>query len=231
VKLPEIKIDRPQRSPRDGRGDAPPTPPAENSSGRFDAKLIIDPTNTVPEASTSYKAVQLRRMMLQGGPAVSAMATPMDRVFLQVDNICVSFRMSSGSAGECETGADLDISIVDFASSRFELISQFGIADLGPVSPATANANGVQFSSRASLIVGHTYAVELTGGKVGILFIQRQLTPMQLAAEAKKRFGQNAIRIVSRLGGGTGPVGAGDVAGSAKSDALTYFELAFTTQQ
>jgi hypothetical protein len=81
------------------------------------------------------------------------------------------------------------------------------------------------------LTVGHTYAVQLTGGKIGILFIERQLTPMQLAAEAKKRFGRSAIRIVSRLGGGTGPVGVGDVAGSAKIDALTYFELAFSTQQ
>jgi hypothetical protein len=232
VKLPEIKIDRPQRYSREGRGDSQPAPTdKENSSGRFDAKLIVDPTNTVPEASTSYKAVQLSKLMLQGGAAVSALATPMDRVFLEVGTICVSFRMSSGSAGECETGADLDISIVDFASSRFELISQFGIADLGAITPATANANGAQFSSRVSLSVGHTYAVQLTGGKIGILFIERQLTPMQLAAEAKKRFGRSAIRIVSRLGGGTGPVGVGDVAGSAKIDALTYFELAFSTQQ
>jgi hypothetical protein len=186
----------------------------------------------VPQATATFKAVQLSKMMLRGGPAETASVTPMDRVFLEVGTICVGFRLSSGSGSECEAGADVDLSIVDFANSRFELIAQLGVADLGAVNPGAASLAGVQFGSRASLIVGHTYAVQLSGNRVGLMTVVRQLTPMQLAAEAKRRFGRSAIRIVSRLGGTTGAVEAGDVSGVARgSDALTYFELAFTAQQ
>ncbi|MCU1306393.1 MAG: hypothetical protein JWN45_1088 [Acidobacteriaceae bacterium] len=230
---PNIQTDRPGRGSRGG-GSSDVTPPAPPSASHFDAKLVIDPAVTVPQASQTFKAVQLSKMMLRGGPAEPTTVIPMDRVFLEVGTICVGFRLTSGSGSECETGADVDLSIVDFASARFELIAQLGIADLGPVTAGAANLAGVQFGSRASLIVGHTYAVQLSGNKVGLMTIVRQLTPMQLAAEAQRRFGRGAIRIVSRLGGSTGAVVPGDVSGSTTrgtSDALTYFELAFTAQQ
>jgi hypothetical protein len=181
----------------------------------------------VPQKTTLNKTVALTKLGLSGQIDSGALV-PLDRVYLEMSTICVGFRLSSGAAGNCEAGGDMDIMIDDFANSRYSINALNGIADLGMIDAATAKTAGANFSSRASLVLGHTYAVQLSSGKIGILKFSNSLTPRQLAAEANRKFGLNGIRIVKKLGfDSTGASQPGDVAGQISVDALMYFDITF----
>jgi len=202
---------------------------AERPMGRsrgINVQLAVDPAGTVKQKSATNKMVALTK----GGlwtPADGAPPAAAERVYLEMNTICAGFRMTSGAVVDCQGGADLDIAIEDLKSGRFTLNAAIGIADLGQVEPAHADARGASFSANAVLVLGHTYAVQLTGGKVGYVKFANSLTPRQLAAEAKRRFGLNGVRILRKLGGDTGSTGAGDTAGRVSADALMYLDMTF----
>ncbi|MEO5937254.1 MAG: CARDB domain-containing protein, partial [Terriglobales bacterium] len=193
--------------------------------GQITAQLVIDPGGAFKQRSTAYKSVALTKAGLS--TPVDAMPTAAERVYLEMNTICSGFRISSGAVVDCDAGADLDITIEDFKNSRFTLNAALGIADLGVVEPSRADAAGVLFNANAALVLGHTYAVQVSGGRVGYVKFSASLTPRQLAAQAKLRFGLNGVRILKKLGGDTGSTGAGDVAGRISADALMYFDMTF----
>ncbi|HUQ50208.1 MAG TPA: CARDB domain-containing protein [Terriglobales bacterium] len=226
--LPAIdNSDRPIRNNRFNKvsgGDADPTEEVVTRRGdSISAQLVVDPTNSVKQKSTAFKQVALTKVGL-GNPVD---VVPAERVYLEMSTICMGFRMTSGSVGDCEGGADLDISIEDFKTSRFALSAQIGVADIGVVEPNVASADSARFESRATLVLGHTYAVQMTGGKIGFVKFSASLTPRQLEAEARRRFGLNGVRILRKLGGDTGSTTVGDVAGKVSADALMYFDMTF----
>ncbi|HUS18787.1 MAG TPA: hypothetical protein VMZ25_03995 [Terriglobales bacterium] len=133
--------------------------------------------------------------------------------------------------GDCEGGAELDISIEDFANLRFALTALYGVADLGMADVASANIAGVHFEARSPLTLGHTYAVQLSGNRVGFVRFSASLTPRQMEAEARKRFGGLAIRILRKLGTDTGATQVGDVSGRISAEALMYFDMSFRMPQ
>ncbi len=188
------------------------------------AQLIIDPAGSNKQKTANYKTVALTKAGIAPADGVLAAA---ERVYLEMNTICSGFRLSSGAVVDCEAGADLDITIEDFKSSRFTLNATLGVADIGIVEPSRAAATGAQFNANATLILGHTYAVQMSGGRVGYVKFSASLTPRQLAAEAKLRFGLNGVRILKKLGGDTGSTNAGDVAGRISADALMYFDMTF----
>ncbi len=193
--------------------------------GGITAQLIIDPRGAFKQKSTAYKTVALTKAGLS--TPVDGMRAAAERVYLEMNTICSGFRLSSGAVVDCDAGADLDITIEDFKSSRFVLNAALGVADIGVVEPNRAEAADAQFNANATLILGHTYAVQMSGGRVGYVKFSASLTPRQLAAEAKLRFGLNGVRILKKLGGDTGSTGAGDVAGRISADALMYFDMTF----
>ncbi|HUS20009.1 MAG TPA: CARDB domain-containing protein, partial [Terriglobales bacterium] len=190
------------------------------------AQLVIDPGGSVKQRSTSNKMVALTKAGLVS-PADGLSSMPAERVYLEMNTVCSGFRMSSGAVVDCDGGADLDIAIEDFKSSGFSLNAALGVADLGIVDPNAADSTGARFNANASLVLGHTYAVQTTGGKIGYVKFSASLTPRQLEAEAKRRFGLNGVRILRKLGGDNGSTTAGDVSGRISQDALMYFDMTF----
>jgi hypothetical protein len=190
------------------------------------AALVIDPAGSVKQKTTTNKSIALTKAGIVA-PVDGVPMTPAERVYLEMNTICSGFRISSGAVVDCEGGADLDIAIEDFKTSRFTLNASLGVADLGIVDPITADATGASFAANASLVLGHTYAVQMSGGRIGFVKFSASLTPRQLEAEAKRRFGLNGVRILRKLGGDTGSTGAGDTAGRISQDALMYFDMIF----
>jgi len=147
---------------------------------------------------------------------------------VEVASACVGLRVSSGSAGACE-GGDMDIVVEDVGSARYALKSISGIADLGIVDPAVADSSGAHFGQNVVPIAGHTYAVQLSGGKVAVFKISAILSPSQLAAIANKRFNRAGRGVVRGMGGDTGTTDVGDTSGKSSSNAIVYFDLMMKT--
>jgi len=219
--------ERPARRPSNKQGaeldgDIPRGPARRSGVA---VQLMVDPAATVKQKSTQNKVVVLAKGVL--GAPLDVAPSPVERVYLEMSTICAGFRPSSGVIGDCEGGAELDIAIEDLGNSRYAMNALYGVADLGNVEIATASASGAQFTSRLNLTLGHTYAVQLSADRVAYVRFSASLTPRQLAAEARRRFGANAIRILRKLGGDTGGVQAGDVSGNISADALMYFDMSF----
>lgn len=201
---------------------------------QFNAALLIDPAGTVKQKSTVNKTVQVAGLSVNTPVDVAVGTGSMDRAFLEVGTLCIGFRLVTGSGGDCESGADVDINMDDFASKRFSINAQYGIADLGMVEGAAAEAAAAraQYGARAVLQVGHTYAVQLSGGKHGIFTVGAMFSPSQLAAEAQKYFGTAGVKVIRRMGGESNILQMGDVAASRRdSEPLVYFDLRFKVTQ
>jgi hypothetical protein len=199
------------------------------------AALVIDPNHTVAQKSTIAKSAALTHFALAPGrerataalPAAGAAAA--QRVVLELsDGSCLGFRFATGPSMNCDSG-DAQISVQDLANGHYTLASQNGVADLG--AGAARMAAAVQYSPQAALLSGHSYAVQLSGGNVGVLTLQVVRNPQQLAMKAQKVFGRGAgARAIRRLGSDSGPVETGDVAGQANRDAKVYFDLTYQTR-
>lgn len=68
--------------------------------------------------------------------------------------------------------------------------------------------------------------MQLSGNRVGYVRFAN-ITPRQLEAEARRRFGALGARILKKLGSDTGATQAGDVSGHISADALLYFDMSF----
>jgi len=102
-----------------------------------------------------------------------------------------------------------------------------GIADLG----ATPGAiNNVRYSSQAAGVAGHSYAVQLSGGKTGKITIASVRNPGALNAQAQALFRSQAVRMMRKLGSNSGPADPGDTAGTGGPRATMFLEVVVQAQ-
>ena len=123
--------------------------------------------------------------------------------------------------------ADVEISLEDAQSGVFSLASTRGISDLGVGFGGTNVANNLNYSAQIVGAAGHSYAVQLDGGRVGVLTIRSFRNPQQRAATANKVFRGGAARKLARLSKTSEPVETGDVAGSTPEHAGAVLELVY----
>jgi len=197
----------------------------------FNAALVVDPGNTVKQKTVGARITSLPQLslrpsveeLLRGGSGV------MQRAIYELAEGCNGVRISSGSIAPCESG-ELDLNVDDLAAGRYSINSSNGVADLGTVDVATASATGAQFTSRVSAMAGHTYAVQLNGGRTAFFTLSAVLSPRQLEALAGKKFnGSAAVNVIRQIGGGSGNIG--DVAQSSHKGIYVYFDLRIRVTQ
>ena len=89
------------------------------------------------------------------------------------EGACAGMRLSTGSIGPCGT-ADLELTIADIAKGIYMLSADSGVTDLGAsfggVAPGSARA-----SSELAGVAGHSYSVQLSGGRTAVITIDSSL--------------------------------------------------------
>lgn len=196
------------------------------------AAVVVDPSHTVPQASTLGKSAPLAHFaFLPASGAQTGMQAPTaaQRVTLEVaDGGCAGFSFASGGSTGCGS-ADVEITVEQLASGRFTLAAQNGIADLGTAFGGGKLA-GVQYQPEVPGVAGHSYAVQLGGAKTGVLRLVAIRNPSQTSAQGRQAFG--ASSVARGVGAGSsGPVETGDVSGVRPSNQpKAYFEVSFQTQ-
>ena len=206
------------RASRGGRAELPGTIPAN----QLRAQLVIDPQHTIIQKSAVAKSAPLAHFAVRdpASDAATAASVTQQRVVLQLaEGGCAGLKFALG-AGGCS--GDVTITVEDLAKGTYKLEAMNGIADLGVNNTQTANA---LYNMNALGQSGHTYAVQLKGGKVGLLTMTAVRNPDQLSEAAKRIFRGQAMRAVRSLGGTTGAPETGDTA--PKSDSYVYFDITF----
>jgi len=201
---------------------------ARSGSGltRVSALLVIDPQHTVQQKTALDKSAPLAHFTMSSGDggASGVAAGPSQRVLLEVqEGACAGMRLSTGGVGPCGT-ADLELTIVDIARGIYMLNADSGVADLG------AGFGGVvQGSARASSelagIAGHSYSVQLSGGRTAVITIDSIRNPRQLDAATRAVFRNSAIQVMRGLGSDSGAASTGDVAGGIRGGATVFVQL------
>jgi len=203
-----------------------------SSSGSLQAAVVVDPNHTVVEKSTLAKSAPLVHFAWLPGPGAQtgAQFAAAQRATLEVaDGGCVGFRFASGGGSACGS-ADVEISVEQMASGRFTLAAQIGIADLGPAFGGGKLAV-VQYQPEVSAVAGHSYAVQLRGGKTGILRLAAIRNPGQTTAKSRQVFGAGKVAGSVGTGQTSGPVETGDVSGvRTQSQSKAYFDVSYQTQ-
>jgi len=196
------------------------------------AAVVVDPNHTVPQASTLGKSAPLAHfafLRVPGTQSVAQTAAAGQRATLEIaDGGCAGFSFASGAGAACGS-ADLEITVEQLASGHFTLRAPTGIADLGTAFGGGKLA-GVQYQSEVPAVAGHSYAVQLGGGKTGILRLTAIRNPAQTSAKGRQVFG--AGNVARNVGAATtGPVETGDVSGVRPSNQpRAYFEVSSQTQ-
>jgi len=222
---------RPARAGRFGNDGNAAADAPQPGARAVDAVLVIDPTHRVAQRSAVGKSIALRHLSLRSGDDGGLGASPrgFERALIEVpENACAGFRFSSGAASVCGS-ADLEFVVEDLANGRYALSADAGIADLGPTAFASASASRAAYSSRALAVTGHTYAVQLSGGRTGLLSVQQIRSPKQLEARSRKTFNRTSRKIMRGMGGDTGPAETGDTA-AAPDRATVFFQVLYRTQ-
>jgi hypothetical protein len=188
------------------------------------AMLVVDPVHNARAGLASGKVAPLLHFALAGGitggAPLQALAGGRQRALIEIaESACAGFRFASGASSSCGS-SDVEISFDDAASGRFSLRSNRGIADLGMNTSGTSTA-GAQYTSQLIAAAGHAYAVQLDGGRVGVLTIRAIRNPRQNGATADKVFhGGAAGRLAGKIGRKAGPVDTGEVSGAQTHDAV-----------
>ena len=198
--------------------------PRTTASGRVFAALAVDPVHNARASLASGKLAPLMHFEFAGGATggapLQAAAGGRQRALIEIaESACAGFRFASGANNNCGS-SDIEISFDDAASGRFSLRSNRGIADLGMNTAGTSTA-GVQYTSQLIAAAGHAYAVQLEGGRVGVLTIRGIRNPHQNGAAADKVFhGGAAGRVAGKVGRRAGPVDTGEVSGAQTHDTV-----------
>jgi hypothetical protein len=192
--------------------------------------VVVDPNHTVPQKTTLAKSAPLAHLAFLSSWAgqTATLSSTTQRSTLEVaDGGCVGFRFASGAGSTCGS-ADVEITVDDLASGRYSLATQVGIADLGSLF-ASANVAGAQYQPEVLAVVGHTYAVQLRGGKIGILRLLAIRNGAQTNAKGRQVFGGSTP--ARSVGATTGPVETGDVSGvRTANQSKVYFDVSYQTQ-
>jgi len=195
--------------------------------------VVVDPNHTVTEQSTLRKSAPLAHFTLPPPPAEPAIAQAggAQRATLEVeDGGCAGLSFASGAGSGCGS-ADVEISVEQISSGRFTLSAQIGIADLGSAFGGGKLAV-VQYEQEAAAVAGHSYAVQLRGGRTGILRLVAIRNPGQTAASSRQVFGGSKTASKVGAGSSSAPVETGDVSGvhTATGQSKAYFDVSYQTQ-
>lgn len=200
------------------------------------AYLVIDPGHTIQQKTQLQKTAALAHFTVTPGSGsgstgvVMASAAGSQRIILEMEEGgCIGLHLSTGGTTSCGS-ADVEITVDDLAKGAYRLEALNGIGDLGQnltptVAVSGARLAGVRYSSQALGLAGHSYAVQLSGGRTGVLTVMSVRSPNQLDAKTRAIFRKNAARVLKGLGGDTeAPTTAGDISGNEQK-AVVYFEL------
>jgi hypothetical protein len=207
---------------RPGRGVRDAVPSSQ-VLGNLQAAVVIDPRGTIKQKTALAKSAPLAHFSLRDGTATTLTATlNQQRVVLELgEGGCAGLRFSLG-AGGC-TNADVTVNVEDLAKGTYKLEANNGIADLGiGVASTTSRAN---FAPHALGQNGHTYAVQLSGGRIGYLTVTAVRSPDQLSEAAKRIFKKPGARIIRKLGDTTGAPEP-----ETSKDARVYFDISYQGQ-
>jgi hypothetical protein len=202
---------------------------------RVSALLVIDPQHTVRQTTTLDKSAPLAHFTMNsgdGGPGPAGMATgPSQRLLLEIqEGACAGMRLSTGGVGPCGS-ADLELTIADIAKGVYMLNADSGVADLGTsfggVAQGTPASRG---SSELAGAVGHSYSVQLNGGRTAVIAIDSIRNPRQLDAATRAVFRSSAIQVMRGLGSDSGAASTGDVAGGIRGGATVFVQLSVQVQ-
>jgi len=203
-----------------------------SGNGPLQAAVMVDPNRTIVQKSALAKSAPLVHFSLQPGPGapVGTPAGGAQHATLELaDGGCVGFRFASGAGSACGS-ADVEITVEQMSSGRFTLAAQIGIADLGPAFGGGKLAN-VQYQSEVAAVAGHSYAVQLRGGRTGIFRLMAIRNSGQTSSKSRQVFG--AGKVASSVGTGqtSGPTETGDVSGvHTQSQSKAYFDVSYQTQ-
>ena len=191
------------------------------------AILVIDPAGklgmTSAPSSLARRSAVLRQFSVVAPPSagLTALSAGGQREIVQMaDGACAGFRFDVGSVANCE-GAAVSLSVEDLAQSRLRISSEQGLADLG----LGGSAANLSYSSQALLTLGHTYAVRLSNGRVGMLTISAIRNPAQLQGIARKAF-QNHHAAIAQMGSSSGPAETGGIA-QVRDTEYIYLDVRF----
>jgi len=190
------------------------------------ALLVIDPQHTIQQKTTLDKSAPLAHFSMSGsdGGASGVAAGPSQRVLLEIqEGACAGLRLATGSVGPCGT-ADLELTIADIAKGIYTLNSSAGVADLG-ASFGGAAQGAARCSSELAGVTGHSYSVQLSGGRTAAITIDSIRSPGQLDAAARADFRSSAIVVLRSLGSDSGPAAPGELAGGMRSSATVFVQL------
>ena len=203
-----------------------------SSQGAMNAAVVVDANHTIQQQSALAKTAPLAHFAFLLGTAqqTAAGATPAQRATLEVaDGGCAGFRFASGAGSGCGS-ADVEITAEQLSSGHFSLSAQNGIADIGAAMGGRRDLSGVQYQSEVAAVAGHTYAVQLRGGKTGILRLMAIRNPAQTAAKGRQVF--NGGSTAKNVGvQSSAPVETGDVSGVRTGNQLkAYFDVSYQTE-
>ncbi len=198
---------------------------------RVSALLVIDPQHIVQQKTTLDKSAPLAHFSMRGGDAAASgmAAGPSQRVLLEIqEGACAGMRLATGSVGPCGT-ADLELTIADIAKGIYTLNSDSGVADMGVGSGGFAQGSA-RASSELAGVAGHSYAVQLSGGRTAVITIDSIRNPRQLDAATRAIFRNSAVLVMRGLGSDSGPAAPGDLAGGMRGGATVFVQLTVQVQ-
>ena len=218
----------------DGSGDA--YQPAAGGMARVALALVVDPQHTIQQKTALSKAAAVPRFGLQPGGessvGLTASSADSQRILLEIEEgACVGLRVTTGSTGMCGS-ADVEFTVEDLAKGTYRLAALNGIGDLGLNSDpfggggiSAAQLSSVRYASDALAQPGHSYSVQLSGGRTGMLTIASVRSPGQLDAKTRAVFQATAIKVLKSLGADSqSPSAPGDVSGMG-TQPVVYVEL------
>jgi hypothetical protein len=206
---------------------------------RLRVQLVIDPQHTVQQKTTLGKSAALSHFTLReagtsgalGGAEVTSAMAGSQRILLDMqEGSCIGLRLVTGSTGPCGT-AELEITVNDTDKSDITLSSLSGVADLGVDFAAastrmdTARLAAARYGMQTAGAAGHSYAIKLSNGQAALLTVVSLRNPGELSAVARKVFRTNAVRVLRRIGGDTGPASPEDVAGTGGPKNSLFLEV------
>ena len=203
---------------------------------RVAAVLVIDPQHTVAQKTALDKSAALPHFSVRGADAGSAglqsaggINSAATRLLLEIqEGACAGLRLTTGGIGPCGT-ADLELTIADVAKAAYTLSSEAGVADVGAAFAAAA-LGSARFSAELAAVAGHSYAVQLSGGRTARISVDSIRNPNQLDAATRAVFRNSATLVLRNLGSDSGPSGPGELAGGLRGVSTVFVQLTVQVQ-
>jgi hypothetical protein len=190
--------------------------------------LVVDPQHTVQQKSTLEKSVTLAHFTMRSPNDTAIAGAPggSQRILLEIqEGACAGLRLATAGVGPCGGSADVELTIADIGKGTYMLNTMTGIADLGATFAGAPAVGEARFSSERAALAGHSYAVQVSGGRTALITIDSIRNPGQLDAATRAVFRNSAIRVMRGLGSDSGAAETGDVAAGMHGGPTVFVQL------